>query len=153
MCDLESAEHVSGSSRPLGPGIVSQGARDAPGSAPGEVRGTVAGGPVGSSEFPSSGLRWDAYMLAGSFNVLSQHWFSIAVLPSWLVRRKTKAIVGIGALRCHPQSQGHGAEGQALHNQCRCIRLELRLPDCSYRRSGRGLAGHFYIWGLATGVF
>jgi hypothetical protein len=47
------------------------------------------------SEFHSNGLRWDAYMLAGSFNVLSQHWFSIAVLPSWLVRHKAKAIVGI----------------------------------------------------------
>ena len=47
MCDLESAEHVSGSSRPLGPGIVLQGgqggARRAMGTSGGR-RGGVRGG-------------------------------------------------------------------------------------------------------------
>ena len=48
MCDLESADHVFGSSRPLGPGIELQGGqREEPVSAPREVRGAVAGGPEG----------------------------------------------------------------------------------------------------------
>ena len=48
MCDLESAEHVSGSSRPLGPGTVLQWGRMEPVSAPREVREAVAGGPGGA---------------------------------------------------------------------------------------------------------
>ena len=58
MCDLESAEHVFGSSRPLGPGIVLQGAQGGGRLRATESSGGRCGGPAGGSKFPSSGAHF-----------------------------------------------------------------------------------------------
>ena len=59
MCDLKSAEDVSGASRPLGPGTVLQGGgTEETVPTPREVRGAVAGGPGGGSDSPSSELHF-----------------------------------------------------------------------------------------------
>jgi hypothetical protein len=46
-------------------------------------------------DFHTGGLRWEAYLQAGSYAALSERWHSLMMQPTWLVRHVGHHITGV----------------------------------------------------------